>query len=253
MLHDLFCSVAIQSFSGIYSIQELLCYAASCLFQESILFRNCSALQHPVFSRNLFYPGTALLCRILSFPEIYPIQELLCSAASCLFQESFYPGTALQHPIFSRNLSIQEMIYSTASSLFQESILSRNCCALLHPVFSRSLSIQELLCPSAFPLFHKSRLYRNCSALHHPVFAWNLFNPETALLHAVSRLFQEYIPSRNCSALQHPVYYRNIFHLGTALLCSIVCFPEIYSTHELLLSSAEPCRNKINALISKLQ
>ena len=39
--------------------------------------------------------------------------------------------------------------------------------------------------------------------------------------------------------MYYPVYYRNIFHLGTALLCSIVCFPEIYSTHEMLLSSAE--------------
>ena len=106
-------------------------------------------MQYPVFSRNLFFPGTALLCSILSFPGIYSIQELLCSAAFCLFQESI--------------------------------------------------------------------------------------------------LF------RNRSALQDPVYFRIILHLGTALLCSIVCFPEIYSNHELLLSSAEPCRNKINARISKLR
>jgi len=95
----LLCSIL--SFPGIYSIHELLCSAAFCLFQESILSRNCSALQHPVFSRNLFYPGTALICSIPSFPGIYSIQELLCSAASRLFQESFYPRTALLCSILS--------------------------------------------------------------------------------------------------------------------------------------------------------
>ena len=39
--------------------------------------------------------------------------------------------------------------------------------------------------------------------------------------------------------MQYPVFSRNIFHLGTALLCSIVCFPEIYSNHELLQNPAE--------------
>ena len=181
----------------------MLCSAASCLFHESILFRNCSALQHPVFSRNLFYPGTALLCSILSFsrnlfypgttllcsilsfPGIYSIQELLypgsvlCSAASCLFHESilsrncaalqhlvfsmnlFYPGTALlcSNPVFSRNLfytetallcsilsfpgiySIQELLCSAASCLFHKSILSRKCCSILSIHLSVCLAI----------------------------------------------------------------------------------------------------------------
>ena len=58
-------------FPGNYSIQELLCSSASRLFQETIISRNCSALQHPVFYRNLLYPGTALICSIPSFPGIY--------------------------------------------------------------------------------------------------------------------------------------------------------------------------------------
>ena len=115
---------------------ELLCSAAFCLFQESILSRNCSSLQHLVFSRNppiqelvcyaesrlfqeYFYPGTTLLCSILcfpgiyiiqellrsciilSFPGIYSIQELLCSASSCLFRNLFHPGTTLLCSILS--------------------------------------------------------------------------------------------------------------------------------------------------------
>ena len=64
----LICSIT--SFPGILSIQELFWSAASRLFQKSRLSRNCSALQHPIFSRNLDYPGTALLCSIPSFPEI---------------------------------------------------------------------------------------------------------------------------------------------------------------------------------------
>ena len=100
-------------------------------------------MQHPVFSRNLFYPGTALLCSILSFSGIYSVQELLCSAASCVFQES----------IPSRNCSGH-----ASSCLFQESILSRNCSALHHPVFSGIYFIQELLCSVASCLFQKSIL-----------------------------------------------------------------------------------------------
>ena len=196
----LLCSIL--SFPGIYSIQELLCSAAFCLFQESILSRNCSDLQHPVFARNLFYPGTALLCSILSFPGIYSIQELLCSAVFCLFQESILSRNcfALQHSVFFRNL-----FYPRTALL----------CSILS--FPGIYSIQELLCSVAF-----------C-------------------------LFQEFILFWNRSALQDPVYFRIILHLGTSLLCSIICFPEIYSNHELLLSSAEPCRNKINARISKLR
>jgi len=114
----LLCSIL--SFPGIYSIQQLLCSAASCLFQESILSRNYSALQHLVFSRNLYHPGTALLCSILSFPGIYSIQELLCSASSCLFQESVLSRncSALQHPDFSGIYFIQELLCSVASCLF---------------------------------------------------------------------------------------------------------------------------------------
>ena len=106
--HILLCSMTFSLPSTYYSaprpflslphitlLHDLSCSVASCLFQESILSRNCSALQHPVFSRNLFYPETTLLCSILSFPGIYSIQELLCSIASCLFQES----------ILSRNFS----------------------------------------------------------------------------------------------------------------------------------------------------
>ena len=62
----------LSGFLNFLNIQEILCSTASCFFHKSILSRICSVLQHPVFSRNLFYPGTALLC----------------SAASCLFQES---------------------------------------------------------------------------------------------------------------------------------------------------------------------
>ena len=68
---------SIMSFPKIIYIQELLCSAASRLFQKSIISRNCSAQQHNVFSRNLLYPGTALLCSIMSFLGIYSIQELL--------------------------------------------------------------------------------------------------------------------------------------------------------------------------------
>jgi len=126
-------------FSRNPSIQELLCSAASRLFQESFypvtallssmpsfpgifLSRNCSilsfpgiflsrnyfALQHPFFSRNLFYPGTALLCSILSFQESsYPVTALLCRIPSFpgIFLSRNY--SALQHLVFSRNLSIQ--------------------------------------------------------------------------------------------------------------------------------------------------
>ena len=74
----LLCSIL--SFPGIYTIQELLYSVASFLFQESILFRSCSALQHPVFSRYLFYQGSALQHPVLS--RNY---------------------SAKQHPIFSRN------------------------------------------------------------------------------------------------------------------------------------------------------
>ena len=172
-----------------------------------------SAKQHPVFSRNLFYPGTALLCSILSFLGIYSIQEPLCSISSRLFQESFYPGTDLLCSILS----------------FPGYILSKNCCALQLFFFLGIYSIQELLCSAASRLFQESIQSRNCSALQHPVFSRNLFYPETALLYAASRLFQEYIPSRNCFALQHRLFSRNIFHSRTvAQLCSIPCFPGIY-------------------------
>ena len=84
-------------------------------FLESILSRNCSALQHPVFSRNLFYPGTALLFRILSFPGIFLSRN--CSA--------------LQHPIFSTNLFYPGTPLLCSILSFPEIFLSRNCSALL--------------------------------------------------------------------------------------------------------------------------
>ena len=102
----LLCSI--PSFPGIYSIQELLCSAASCLFQKSRLSRYCSSLQHPVFSRN-------------------------CSAP--------------HHPVFSRNLFYPETaLLHEASRLFQEYITSRNCSALQHPVFSRNIFIYLSIC-----------------------------------------------------------------------------------------------------------
>ena len=224
----LLCSI--PSFSEIYSIQELLSSAASRLFQESIPSRNCSALQHPVFSWNLFYQGTVLLCSILSLPGIYSIQEPLCSAAFLLFQESFYPGTDLLCSILS----------------FPGSILSKNCTDLQHSLFFRNLFYlgAAVLCsipsfPGVFlskncsalqhsPLFHKSRLYRNCSALHHSVFSRNLFNPGTAPLSIIPSFQGIYSIQKLLCSMQHPVNSRNIFHLGTALLCSIPSFPGIY-------------------------
>ena len=141
-------------------------------FPGIFLSRNYSALQHPVFSRNL------------------SIQELLCYASYRLFQESFSPGTALlcsipyfpgiflfrnlsalQHPVFSRNLSIQELLCSTASRLFQESILYRNCYALQHSVFSRNISIQELLYSAASSLFQDLFYPRNALLFSNPSFS----------------------------------------------------------------------------------
>ena len=154
----------------------------SCLFQEFILSRNCSDLQHPIFSRNSFYPGTALICSIPPFPEIQTIQELLCSAASRLFQKSRLSRnySALQHPVFSRNLDYPgtALLYSIPSFPEIQTIQELLCSA-------SSCLCQELLCSAA------SRLYQE-----------SILSMETALLHAVSRLLQEYIPSRNCSALQ---------------------------------------------------
>ena len=118
-----------------------------------------------------FYPGTTLPCSISSFPGIYSIQELLCSAASRVFQETFYPGTTLLCSISS----------------FPGIFLSSYYSARQHPVSSRNLPIQELFCSAA------------------------------------SRLFQELL----CSAAS--VYSRNIFHLGTVLLCSIPSITGIYS------------------------
>ena len=185
---------SIPSSPGIFLSRNYSALQHPVFFQESILSRNCSALQHPVFSRKL------------------SIQELLCSAASRLFQESFYPVTILLCSILS------------LPGIF----LSRNCSALQHPVFSRNLSIQELLCPLAFQLFHKSRRYRNLSALHHPVFSRNLFNPGTALLCSILSFPGIYsIQELLCSAAS--VYSRNIFHLGTVLLYSIPSITWIYS------------------------
>ena len=186
-------------------------------------------MQHPVFSRNLFYPGTALLCSILSFPGICLSRN--CSAASRLFQESFYPGNDLLYSILS----------------FPGVFLSRNCSAMQHSLFFMNLFYlgTAVLCcissfpgvflsrncsafPSAFPLFHKSRLYRNCSALHHSVFSRNLFNPGTAPLSIIPSFQVIYSIQKLLCSMQHPVNSRNIFHLGTALLCSIPSFPGIY-------------------------
>ena len=98
---------------GIFPIQKLFCSEASCyFFWDYISFKNCSALWHSVISRNLLLstncsaPRPALLCSILSLPEIYSIQDLLCSAASCIYQKSILSRicSALQHPVFSRNL-----------------------------------------------------------------------------------------------------------------------------------------------------
>ena len=130
--HDLFWTVAILSFPGIYSCQELLRTAESRLFQKSIQSRNCSALQHPVFSRNLFYSGTALLCSILSLPGIFSFQELL---------------------------------YSSASRLFQKSILSRNCSVLQHLAFARNLFYPNTALLCSTPSFPGIFLSRNRSAL----------------------------------------------------------------------------------------
>ena len=185
----------ISSFPGVFLSRNCSAFpSAFPLFHKSRLYRNCPALHHPVFSWNLFYQGTVLLCSILSLPGIYSIQEPLCSISSRLFQESFYPGIALlcSIPSFPGIYSIQELLCSV-----QHPVFSRNCNALQHHVFSR-----------------------NCSALQHPIFSRNLFYPETALLHAACRLFQEYIPSRNCFALQHRLFSRNIFHsLTAAQLC----------------------------------
>ena len=208
----------------------------SCLFQEFKVSRNCSDLQHPIFSRNPFYPGTALICSIPSFPEIQTIQELLCSTASRIFPE-------IQ--------TIQELLCSAAFRLFLKSRLSRNCSALEHPVFSRNLdypetallcsipafpeiqTIQELLCSAASRLFQKSRLSRNCSALHHPVFSRNC----SALQHPVFSRNLLY-PWKLLCSMHYPIFSRNIFHLGTALLCSIPSITGIYSIQELLCSAA---------------
>ena len=149
---------------------------------------------------------------------IYSIEELLCSA--------------LQHPVFSRNLDYPGAALLCSILSFPGIFLSRNCSAQHHPVFSRNLfnprtalicsilsfpgiyAIQELLCTAASRLFQKSRLSRNCSALQHPVFSRNLDYPGTALL---------------CIILSFP---------GTALLCSIPSFPGIYSIHG---SCSAPC------------
>ena len=141
---DLFFSViAILSFPGIFSIQELLWSAASRLFQESFLSRNCSDLQHPVFSRNLDYPGTALLCSILSLTGIFLSRN----------------RSALQHSVFYRYLSIQELLCSAAS------VFSRNldypgiavlCIILSFPGTARFCSI------SSFPGIYS--IHGNCSA-----------------------------------------------------------------------------------------
>ena len=156
----LLCSI--PYFPEIYSILELLCSAAFHLFLKSRLSRKCSALEHPVFSRNLDYPGTALLCSIPSFQEIQTIQELLCSAAFRLFQKSRLSRncSALQHPVFSRNLdypgtALLCIILSFPGTALLCSILSfpgiysihGNCsapCTILS--ITGIYSIQELLC-----------------------------------------------------------------------------------------------------------
>ena len=195
MLTALLCSI--PSFPGIYSIQDLLCSAASLLFQEYIPSRNCSTLQHSVYSRNLFYPGTALLCSIPYFPGIYSILELLCSEAS---------------------------------RIFQESLLSRNCSALQHPVFSRNCSVLQN------PVFSRNIYHPGINLLFSvPSFTGIHCIKDLLCFAAASCLFQESIPSRNCSALQHSLYSRNLFYAGNALLCrSILSLPGIYSIQELL-------------------
>ena len=183
----------LSGFLNFLNIQEILCSTASCFFHKSILSRICSVLQHPVFSRNLFYPGTALLYSIPSFPEIYSFQDILCSAASCLFHKSILSRNcfALQHPVFSRNLDYPGTALLCSILSLTGIFLSRNRSALQHSVFYRYLSIQELLCSAA------------------SVFSRNLDYPGIAVL---------------CIILSFP---------GTALLCSIPSFPGIYSIHRI--------------------
>ena len=231
----------LSGFLNFLNIQEILCSTASCFFHKSILSRICSVLQHPVFSRNLFYPGTALLYSIPSFPEIYSFQDILCSAAYCLFHKSILSRNcfALQHPVFSRNIFYPGTALRCSTLSFPESILSRNCSALQHPVFfiNPVYAGSALLCSILY--FPGNYSIQDCSALQHPVFSRNLFFPESALLcsilsfpeiysiqdllcSAASSFFQESILSRNCSAL----------------LYSILSFPGIYSIQELLCSAA---------------
>ena len=261
----------LSGFLNFLNIQEILCSTASCFFHKSILSRICSVLQHPVFSRNLFYPGTALLYSIPSFPEIYSFQDILCSAASCLFHKSSLCRicSALQHPVFSRKLFYTGLLCSAAPYLFQKSILSGICSALQHPVFSRNIFYpgSALLCSILFFPGIYSIQELLCSALQHPVFSRNLFYPGTALLCSIlsfpkiysiqellcstaSCLFQESILSRKCSALQHPIFSKNLFYPGTPLLYSILSFPRIYSIQELLCSAASCLFQK--SILSKI-
>ena len=238
----------LSGFLNFLNIQEILCSTASCFFHKSILSRICSVLQHPVFSRNLFYPGTALLYSIPSFPEIYSFQDILCSAASCLFHKSILSRNcfALQHPVFSRNIFYPGTALLCSTLSFPESILSRNCSALQHPVFfiNPVYAGSALLCSILY--FPGNYSIQDCSALQHPVFSRNLFFPESALLCSILSFPEIYsiqdllcsilffpgiysIQELLCSALQHPVFSRNLFYPGTALLCSILSFPKIYS------------------------
>ena len=116
-------------------------------FLESILSRNCSALQHPVFSRNLFYPW-----------------KLLCSAVSRLFQE-YIPSRNCSAPCTIPSItgiySIQELLCSAASFVFQKYIPLTNCCsALQNPAEIKStLSYQNSSSVEFFPVL---KTYTGC-------------------------------------------------------------------------------------------